>query len=142
MSWRYYPGSNCVDDLLGASRSPQRYRWQTPIVPRIRCTVVIDIRGHFSSLSEYDGGDCCSCTCENTGVFECGDESHGGFACIDPGADCVDDDDIISNPGDYSFTTTGSCIPAFISDGDCDPTNNNKDCGALYYYEKNCAFQL
>ncbi len=40
----------------------------------------------------YDGGDCCSCTCEDTPNQECG--QSGGFACIDPQATCVDDDDI------------------------------------------------
>ena len=40
----------------------------------------------------YDGGDCCSCTCEDTPNQECG--RWGGFACIDPSAACVDDDDI------------------------------------------------
>ena len=40
----------------------------------------------------YDGGDCCSCTCEDTPSRTCG--QYGGFACIDPSAECVDDDDI------------------------------------------------
>ena len=40
----------------------------------------------------YDGGDCCSCTCEDTPNQECG--RWGGFACIDPSAACVNDDDI------------------------------------------------
>ncbi len=39
----------------------------------------------------YDGGDCCECTCEGDGDddYTCSD-----FACIDPEAPCVDDDDI------------------------------------------------
>ena len=40
----------------------------------------------------YDGGDCCSCTCEDTPNQRCGE--YGGFACVDPSATCVDDDDI------------------------------------------------
>ncbi|CAM9194446.1 unnamed protein product, partial [Laminaria digitata] len=42
----------------------------------------------------YDGGDCCECTCVDTDTFNCGDEEFGGFACLDPSAPCVDDDDI------------------------------------------------
>ena len=41
----------------------------------------------------YDGGDCCECTCE-VGFFA-DDDSAGGcsqFACIDPAAPCVDED--------------------------------------------------
>lgn len=39
----------------------------------------------------YDGGDCCACTCEDIANNECGSR---GFACIDPEAACVDDDNI------------------------------------------------
>ena len=41
----------------------------------------------------YDGGDCCECTCfdENDYAREPG---CFGFACIDPAAPCVDDDSI------------------------------------------------
>ena len=35
---------------------------------------------------------CCSCTCVDTDSYICGE--NGGFACIDPTALCVDDDDI------------------------------------------------
>ncbi|CAN0077813.1 unnamed protein product, partial [Scytosiphon promiscuus] len=38
---------------------------------------------------EYDGGDCCSCTCESA-EHTCGPD----YACVDPEAPCVDDDDI------------------------------------------------
>ena len=46
----------------------------------------------------YDGGDCCSCTCvPPTGyeddAYTCS-EQGSGFACIDPAAECVGDDDI------------------------------------------------
>ena len=39
----------------------------------------------------YDGGDCCSCTCVDTPSYTCG---IAGFSCVDPSADCVEDDDI------------------------------------------------
>lgn len=54
--------------------------------PNLPCPAV------FSALvQDYDGGDCCACTCEDTPTQTCGE---GGFACIDPSAPCVDDDDI------------------------------------------------
>ncbi|CAN0450191.1 unnamed protein product, partial [Ectocarpus fasciculatus] len=39
----------------------------------------------------YDGGDCCSCTCDSSG-----DDTDvcTRFACVDASAPCVDDDDI------------------------------------------------
>ncbi|CAN0432107.1 unnamed protein product, partial [Scytosiphon promiscuus] len=46
----------------------------------------------------YDGGDCCECTCVSTEEFTCGDEEFGGFACLDPSAPCVDDDDFTPVP--------------------------------------------
>ena len=41
---------------------------------------------------DYDGGDCCECTCEDTPNQVCG--LYVGFACIDPAAECVDDDSV------------------------------------------------
>ena len=38
-----------------------------------------------NEICGYDGGDCCECTCEGACEF---------FACIDPSAPCVDDDDV------------------------------------------------
>ena len=45
--------------------------------------------------------DCCECTCSAAGNYDFNDDNFasvygcaGGFACIDPDADCVDDDDI------------------------------------------------
>ncbi|CAM9941869.1 unnamed protein product [Scytosiphon promiscuus] len=40
----------------------------------------------------YDGGDCCPCTCTDTpGAYvRCGEN---GYACVDPDASCVDDND-------------------------------------------------
>ncbi|CAM9369324.1 unnamed protein product, partial [Ectocarpus fasciculatus] len=40
----------------------------------------------------YDGGDCCECTCQtDSSVWGCNPDR---FACIDPDAPCVDDDDV------------------------------------------------
>lgn len=41
-------------------------------------------------IQDYDGGDCCECTCtKNNGGDGCYE-----FQCVDPAAECVDDDDI------------------------------------------------
>ncbi|CAM9920669.1 unnamed protein product, partial [Ectocarpus sp. 6 AP-2014] len=40
----------------------------------------------------YDGGDCCECTCQVTSSGWGSNPDY--FACIDPEAPCVDDDDI------------------------------------------------
>lgn len=103
--------------------------------------------------SGYDGGDCCECTCVSTEEFTCGDEDNGGFACIDPSAPCVDDDDdnAIDDDGgifdddvmfdddmsasfEFSFGLPDSfsysaCLDAFIGDGECDMDNNTEECG-------------
>ena len=81
--------------------------------------------------SGYDGGDCCQCTCVSNRDILCGEAF--GFACIDPLAPCVDDDDVTALPED-DFTYTGSsttlgCVPDYFSDGLCDMPNNNEDCG-------------
>ena len=93
----------------------------------------------FPTESGYDGGDCCQCTCVSNRDILCGEAF--GFACLDPSAPCVDDDDVTALPEDdtpstytYSYTTSGftstfSCATSFLSDGDCDSINNKKDCG-------------
>lgn len=66
-------------------------------------------------------------------MYTCGD--YGGFACLDPSAPCVDDDDVTLLPGyddeslDPNASTASSCYRDWFSDGDCDLRNNNKDCG-------------
>ena len=48
---------------------------------------------------------------------------------------CVDDDDITTLP-EYEYiseteSTTGTCFDIVIGDGDCDPINNNEECGGF-----------
>ena len=43
----------------------------------------------------YDGGDCCECTCDPSQGDD--DNACTEFACIDPSAGCVDDDDITAD---------------------------------------------
>eukprot|EP00904_Undaria_pinnatifida_P003012 jgi/Undpi1/12711/HiC_scaffold_6.g02379.m1 len=74
----------------------------------------------------YDGGDCCDCTCVDTEDLECG---VSGFACIDPSASCVDDDDVTTNPDSTTESDPITCWPQYYSDGDCDGINNNEECG-------------
>ena len=80
--------------------------------------------------SGYDGGDCCACTCESTVDYTCGDPDTGGYACIDPSADCVDDDDVESTTyTDPEYTEEFACNNGWLSDGLCDSINNKEDCG-------------
>ena len=73
-------------------------------------------------------------------------QDNGGFACLDPSAPCVDDDDFIPDD-DFYFDDedelSGSfafepCLDDFIGDGDCDPTNNNEGCGGsvIFIYNR------
>ncbi|CAB1108035.1 unnamed protein product [Ectocarpus sp. CCAP 1310/34] len=71
----------------------------------------------------YDGGDCCECTCES---HDDGYEYYckpGSFACIDPGAECVDDDDNTAEQYEHCGWVTR------IGDGMCDDENNKEECG-------------
>ncbi|CAN0256477.1 unnamed protein product, partial [Ectocarpus fasciculatus] len=69
----------------------------------------------------YDGGDCCECTCVSE--VDDADSCASDFACIDPAAPCVGDDDIttdmVENCGDITS----------VGDGTCDMENNNELCG-------------
>ena len=62
-------------------------------------------------------------TCDDTAGYECG---VAGFACVDPAASCVDDDDV---------TISSGCIESFLGDGYCDPSNNLPAC---QYDEGDC----
>lgn len=62
---------------------------------------------------------CCSCTCEDA-RYVCGED---GFACIDPDAECVDDDDIDED--------NVGCFQHAIGDSYCDTANNIPACGAF-----------
>lgn len=45
----------------------------------------------LSAFSDYDGGDCCECTCESSVPFSCGVGDDADYNCIDPSAPCVND---------------------------------------------------
>ncbi|CAM9375903.1 unnamed protein product, partial [Ectocarpus sp. 4 AP-2014] len=70
----------------------------------------------------YDGGDCCECTCVDAS-YTCG---YGGFACIDPSAVCVDDDNITE--GIAEGCSDGGGYVASIGDGYCSDENNIEEC--------------
>lgn len=42
--------------------------------------------------------------------------------CIDPAAECVEN-------VDGANAIIANCTTAYVSDGDCDPSNNNEECG-------------
>lgn len=101
-----------------------------------RRQLATSIKRLFRTVSGFDGGDCCECTCVSTPSFTCGDGSHGDFDCIDPDAPCVDeDDDMDSLPANDDVSTSSgsttslSCIPDYFSDGICDFINNDEVCG-------------
>ncbi|CAN0273217.1 unnamed protein product, partial [Scytosiphon promiscuus] len=75
---------------------------------------------------DWDGGDCCPCTCEDEGFYSgCGSV----YDCLDPsvGTDCTPapaSTSVISD--DY---TGCSGYAGYIGDGYCDYSNNNEECG-------------
>ncbi|CAM9621229.1 unnamed protein product, partial [Laminaria digitata] len=81
-------------------------------------------------VTGYDGGDCCECTCVDTVEYTCSDHGSRGssFACVDPSALCVDDDDVtaVRTDDDWSDST---CMLEYASDGYCDLANNTEECG-------------
>ncbi|CAM9785170.1 unnamed protein product, partial [Ectocarpus fasciculatus] len=90
---------------------------------RCKCTFFADgvcDKFHNNAECGYDGGDCCSCTCVDGGEFKCGDY---GFACIDPSAECVDDDGITA------ILVENCGFPGAIGNGICDNDNNKEECG-------------
>eukprot|EP00903_Cladosiphon_okamuranus_P014629 g13565.t1 len=82
--------------------------------------------GNNNAGCGYDGGDCCSCTCvppEDSGDddYLCGDSDINPFACIDPNAACVNDDDV-------TVDIAENCYPGSIGNGYCDHYNNKAVC--------------
>ena len=95
-----------------------------------------DAGNNNADCGNYDGGDCCECTCFD-GDFMCG---SNGFDCKAPnacGVDDVDDaGDVDDFTDDYGYGGYGgygsgelSCFVFTIANGICDPNNNNADCG-------------
>ena len=72
--------------------------------------------GNNNEVCGFDGGDCCECTCEG---------SCPSFACIDPSAPCVDDDDVTANFDDTCFTV-------LLSDAFCDQMNIRPECSECH----------
>eukprot|EP00752_Nemacystus_decipiens_P009722 g8682.t1 len=71
----------------------------------------------------YDGGDCCSCTCSTSNGQGCG---RTRFACVDPEASCVEDDNDTSEIVYYS--DDDGCVLESAGDGYCDQNNNFAEC--------------
>jgi len=59
-----------------------------------------------TAACEWDGGDCCECTCQEGGLNVCG---LNGYNCLDPDADCL--------PGTEECTATNE---DWLGDGYCD----------------------
>lgn len=74
--------------------------------------------------ADYDGGDCCQCTCnapDSDDDWRCSDDAT--YACIDPAAPCVEDDDITAEMVEHCG------YPGSIGNGWCDQHNNKPECG-------------
>ncbi|CAM9177738.1 unnamed protein product, partial [Ectocarpus fasciculatus] len=112
------PDASCVDDDDVTAEMAENCEWVIGI-GNGNCE-----EGNNKAECGYDGGDCCECTC----VSPSGDSDYycskdgSGFACIDPDAPCVDDDDITAN-------MVGNCETDWLGDGYCDQSNNNEICG-------------
>lgn len=74
---------------------------------------------------EWDGGDCCDCTCEDGPVYPCGSY----FDCRDPAAWCqtATAGPTPSPTSNTTLNSTSTCTgsPVYIADGNCDTSNNN-----------------
>ena len=95
--------------------------WQQRRLSVLLCGVVCPPGNGFCDRDNnneecaYDGGDCCSCTCDSP--FGCFD-----FACVDPSAECVNDDDVTVDIFD-------NCPFIFsVGNGFCDPDINIPEC--------------
>lgn len=78
----------------------------------------------LSVFEGYDGGDCCICTCsalQGDDDYACSEDASD-YACIDPAAPCVDDDDI-------TIEIVENCFPGSIGNGYCNHYNNKPECG-------------
>ncbi|CAN0328463.1 unnamed protein product [Ectocarpus sp. 6 AP-2014] len=107
------PEAPCVDDDDVTVELQNSCGELTPYIGNGQC-----LPDANTPQCDYDGGDCCSCTCVDN-ELECGSL---GFQCIDPAAECVDDD---------SFTVdfVENCSLEFLGNGFCDDENNNALCG-------------
>lgn len=72
-------------------------------------------------------GKCCECTCEEP--IGAGDDDYYctfGFACIDPDAECVNDDDITVDMLEDCEWVLG------VGNGYCDPDMNTPECSECF----------
>lgn len=98
---------------------------------------------------DYDGGDCCYCTCVSTASITCG---SGGFFCADPdgfnviGCDRPDDYVALYNVDDAYYGKLLRTLDDYpdceesiilVGDGLCDNATNVESCG---YDGRNCCF--
>lgn len=79
-----------------------------------------------SAECDWDGGDCCPCTCETTSDLTCG---VNGFDCLDPSgpASCPTENPTPSPTERFPYQ---DCVGRldWLGDGYCDLDNNNAEC--------------
>ncbi|CAM9217893.1 unnamed protein product [Ectocarpus sp. 8 AP-2014] len=74
---------------------------------------------------DFDGGDCCECTCDpSLGTSDDLCKSDSFYACIDPLAPCVDEDDDITADMFHEYQRWHQ-----FGDGLCDQENNVPEYG-------------
>eukprot|EP00752_Nemacystus_decipiens_P018357 g16468.t1 len=116
------PDAPCVDDDDIVVDMLEDCRW-LPAVGDGNCDMDMNI-----PECNYDGGDCCECTCQP--LIEPNDEDDRDprvlgcfdFACLDPEAACFDDDSITIDKLEECENVL------YIGDGKCNPGNNIELC--------------
>lgn len=76
-----------------------------------------------NSECEWDGGDCCYCTCEDGPTYNCG--SYSFYDCQDADAWCYTATPTPSPSPPPSPAPSCTGPPDYISDGVCDASTNN-----------------
>jgi len=86
--------------------------------------------------SEWDGGDCCFSTCRDS-AYPCGRIACGS-PCLDPDGNDLECSELDEDADDTSSSSKKALHPEcsgahgnhdWIHDGQCDPANNNPECG-------------
>ncbi|CAN0196406.1 unnamed protein product, partial [Hapterophycus canaliculatus] len=73
---------------------------------------------------DWDGGDCCPCTCEDSSYYSCG---YYGYDCLNPAVSTECSSAPTPSPTPSPYPECSGLI-SFIGDGYCDFSNNNEEC--------------
>ena len=104
------PNSECADPTLLKYTNCTGY---VALVGNGYCTYF-----NNNEACGWDGGDCCECTCQDEGYFDCGDSK---YFCRDPDSGCTDP------LFDKYINCTGELLD--YGNGWCNSENYNEACG-------------